>query len=107
MIENEDVLYEELDSKQKELINYGALMTLISYGIPVMKEKYYEDYQIAFGCYSAVHFLQDKMNDCLKTIQATRELLGIELLPENSIEAAVQLGKELLNEQDTSKTYLQ
>lgn len=105
MIENEAKIYEELLYKEKELINYGATLTLVAYGIQTIMENYDNDHEISIGCYSAYHFLIDKMADCLKSIQASRELLDMELLPETPQEAAVELGKRLLEK--TNKFALQ
>jgi len=100
MIDNEAKIYEELLYKEKELINYGAILTLVAYGIQTIMEKYDNEYEISAGCISAYNFLNDKMTDCLKSIQASRELLDMDFLPETPQEAAIELGKRLLEKTD-------
>lgn len=95
-----ELLFMEMQEHEMEFLYYSATLTICSAGIDVLAEKYPDDLEMAYGSLGAVKFIKQKADDSYKAVEASREILGLEKLPEDRIEATRLISKRINEESE-------
>jgi len=82
-----ELLHMEMQQHEMEFLYYSATLTICSAGVDVLSEKYPDDLEMAYGALGAVKFIKEKADESYKAVQSSRELLGMESLPDDRIQA--------------------